>query len=951
MDINAQILDYAEKLKSPEITPRIKKRILQKLGKLKKQLADGPDAGSVEQGAEESDDDKQLPKKMKVDPSSLLKEKTNTNSSKAASTNDHQVTKKERKTLLHLLNKDLASFAVKKQADKAKLAVKQFQKKGQQLDTLAYSNLINVFVRCNEINRVTGLMQEMKQLGVKPNIITYTTVLKGYAENGMMSEASSLFREMVQSKDFNVRTVTTFLRGCIRSGMVGSALYAYQSLQSARKDAAALVAASTEDLNENFVEMDDGDDVAEDDLLQMDVTQESACLEYLVKMLCQAGRIHEAASLIQAHIEQQSGGKERSGMSESSAVANAGLYTLLARASLLFGQWAPAGKYITLARELLEIEDKANLTQAMKRKFAEAMDDDEEALPDEWQQSQLGPTTSKSVRLFRQHRRSELRQLLDTMDDYLTTLPRENNTFMTSAATANAFITDEITSLLLPTTTPAERGKCLRSLVAIAAYHSLVSKVLNFGVNGHCDLEETNDPRIIEGATTASNTIALQLFAAQSTKFGLGGSSVADMAADQLLALLKGGTSSGIDDSGSEDEGEFDTAEERGSVSKEALNKLHLRSKELVNHLETFSKSQLLQSITQPTSTHLAPQVNLRRLFHREDDIEELIAAGVRSSVPIKLEIGAGNGDWVVAQAEADRIIDRNNHTSHGQQTSVNVTGQWLALELRCDRVYNILANHLLAMRPMTYLAHHLPQQQQAQQQPQRALQQLLDDIYYANNLGILGGDASDIVQRRIPRNSIAEVYINYPQPPERITGSGKQGNRNQGKHLLTQEFFQQLILILREDGSLTLLTDNLLYAQNLAQSLVELAQHSSAKKALLVDAVADVIKGESDSDGAWKVQEQLPVVVRKEGEEIKRSITIWRGEPGRAAGHVADASSYFDRMWSMGQKKRRWFLFLRKQVVQTTSTTALTETVAHAVNPVSTIKKTVNDETLDDEY
>lgn len=42
--------------------------------------------------------------------------------------------------------------------------------------------------------------------------------------------------------------------------------------------------------------------------------------------------------------------------------------------------------------------------------------------------------------------------------------------------------------------------------------------------------------------------------------------------------------------------------------------------------------------------------------------------------------------------------------------------------------------------------------------------------------------------------------------------------------------------------------------------------------------------------------------------------VQLWRAAaPGSEAGHVADSSSYFDRMWDLGAKKRRWFLLLEK--------------------------------------
>ena len=41
---------------------------------------------------------------------------------------------------------------------------------------------------------------------------------------------------------------------------------------------------------------------------------------------------------------------------------------------------------------------------------------------------------------------------------------------------------------------------------------------------------------------------------------------------------------------------------------------------------------------------------------------------------------------------------------------------------------------------------------------------------------------------------------------------------------------------------------------------------------------------------------------------------TVWSGDPGSKAGHVAaHVSSYFSRLWKNGNKSRVWYLYLRK--------------------------------------
>jgi hypothetical protein len=81
-----------------------------------------------------------------------------------------------------------------------------------------------------------------------------------------------------------------------------------------------------------------------------------------------------------------------------------------------------------------------------------------------------------------------------------------------------------------------------------------------------------------------------------------------------------------------------------------------------------------------------------------------------------------------------------------------------------------------------------------------------------------------------------------------------------------------------------------------------------------------------------------------------QRSLTIWRGEPGEVAGYTVHATSYFDRMWSLGEKKRRWFLFVKKEniinVLHLFST--LTTTVSTTATTTYTNQTTSNDHVND---
>lgn len=129
-DVQTKIKEYAEKLKQlngPD-DKRIKKRVLQKLGPLKKKLEELQTLASSSNSSE--------PTRMK----------TNEGSNAVKQFSSSQASMK-----LKFLNKELAQYALNKQL---KLCRKKFnwgRNRGLQLNVHSYANLLNAYVRCGEI--------------------------------------------------------------------------------------------------------------------------------------------------------------------------------------------------------------------------------------------------------------------------------------------------------------------------------------------------------------------------------------------------------------------------------------------------------------------------------------------------------------------------------------------------------------------------------------------------------------------------------------------------------------------------------------------------------------------------------------------------------------------------------------------------------------------------------
>jgi hypothetical protein len=140
---------YATKLKNLNSNEkRIKKRILQTLGKLKKQLSamGTPSRSDADmESYDKSDINNSQAKESMIIASNNPIQESNMNQS------FQFLSKKQMKMKLKLLNQELSHFAQKKQLNLAKKRLRQSLNKGIQLDIHSYANLINAYVRCSDI--------------------------------------------------------------------------------------------------------------------------------------------------------------------------------------------------------------------------------------------------------------------------------------------------------------------------------------------------------------------------------------------------------------------------------------------------------------------------------------------------------------------------------------------------------------------------------------------------------------------------------------------------------------------------------------------------------------------------------------------------------------------------------------------------------------------------------
>merc|ERR1719145_143564 len=98
-----------------------------------------------------------------------------------------------------------------------------------------YNTLIDACARNCQMVRVPKFLDEMSKLKVEPNVITYSTILKGYCQENRLEKAFQLLDEMKLTKDFRPDEIAynTLLDGCARHGLFERGMGLLQDMEDA----------------------------------------------------------------------------------------------------------------------------------------------------------------------------------------------------------------------------------------------------------------------------------------------------------------------------------------------------------------------------------------------------------------------------------------------------------------------------------------------------------------------------------------------------------------------------------------------------------------------------------------------------------------------------------------------------------------------------------------------
>jgi len=114
----------------------------------------------------------------------------------------------------------LKGFCHQKRFDRVWTVYEEMVAAEIQFSIVTYNALIDACARNQDMARVQPLLEDMHRQGIEPNVITYSTIVKGYCQENRIDKAFELFGEMKKSPSFRPDEITynSLLDGCARHG-------------------------------------------------------------------------------------------------------------------------------------------------------------------------------------------------------------------------------------------------------------------------------------------------------------------------------------------------------------------------------------------------------------------------------------------------------------------------------------------------------------------------------------------------------------------------------------------------------------------------------------------------------------------------------------------------------------------------------------------------------------
>ena len=112
-------------------------------------------------------------------------------------------------------------FTREKKLERALSVYQEMEDTDVEMSLVTFNTVIDACARVGHMGHLPRLMQRMKKCGVEPNIITYSTMLKGHSQAGNIELAFSILNDM--RRDTNLKPdeimYNSLIDGCAKNGL------------------------------------------------------------------------------------------------------------------------------------------------------------------------------------------------------------------------------------------------------------------------------------------------------------------------------------------------------------------------------------------------------------------------------------------------------------------------------------------------------------------------------------------------------------------------------------------------------------------------------------------------------------------------------------------------------------------------------------------------------------
>jgi len=131
----------------------------------------------------------------------------------------------------------LKGFAISKQPEKLMQVYTEMREREVPCNTISYNTMLDACAKCGAMHRVPDLLEDMKAARprVEPDVITYSTIVKGYCNSGDVDKALQVLQEMKRDGKHAPDEIlyNSLLDGCAKQHRLEDALNLLDDMQDA----------------------------------------------------------------------------------------------------------------------------------------------------------------------------------------------------------------------------------------------------------------------------------------------------------------------------------------------------------------------------------------------------------------------------------------------------------------------------------------------------------------------------------------------------------------------------------------------------------------------------------------------------------------------------------------------------------------------------------------------